>query len=92
MRWTGGVWLTIHDVATEMGLELSDEQAWEIGRQLADRYEAIEKVRPEKVLRPKKRGQGSHCFAVYPPSWVPRLMAAIKHIEAARAAQGELPL
>ena len=84
-------WPTIHDVAASMGLALTDEQAWEIGAAIANAYNAVERTRPIKELRPKKRGQGSHCFATYPPSWVPYIQAAIRTAGAQRDRQGRFP-
>jgi hypothetical protein len=86
------VWSTIHNVAEAMGLVLSNEQAWEIGARLATRYGAVEREAPRKELRGKKNGGGSHCFAVYPPSWRPHLEAEIRAVEAEAARQGRLPL
>lgn len=85
-------WVSIHDVAERLGVVLSNEQAWEIGAEIANRWETVMRARPTKDLRPKKVGQGSHCFAVYPPTWVPFLEGAIREAGAESARQGRLEI
>lgn len=66
-------WLTIHDVAKGIGVALSDTQAWTIGSDVAAMWEHDVGAPPLKDLRTKKKGPGSHCFALYPPSWRERI-------------------
>ena len=83
-------WISLHDVARRLGVVLSNEQAWSIGNHVANRWEAIMNARPVKDNRVKKIGFGSHCFAIYPPTWAPVLEQAIKAVQAEPARQLEL--
>lgn len=85
-------WISIHDVAERLGVVLTNEQAWEIGASTANAYEAAMGDRPVKDLRPKKTGPGSHCFAIYPPTWAPVLERAIRAAGAEADRQGRLGL
>lgn len=82
--------ITIIDVAKAMGVELTNEQAWGIGAAVRDAYREQHGELPPKHLRPKTKGVGSHCFAIYPESWVHRIRAAILTVEANREAQQSL--
>lgn len=83
--------ITIIEVARSMGLELPKEMAWAIGSAMADTYAAKnEKRQPPKELRRKTSGSGSHCFAVYPLSYVPAIMEAITKAGAEQAKQATL--
>lgn len=74
--------------------EPTPELSWAIGAAVRDAYERQHGALPEKVLRPKTSGTGSHCFAWYPDSFretADRIVRA--HLEAAKAAgtaQGNL--
>lgn len=71
-------WLTIHDVAKGIGVTLTDRQAWIIGADVAAMWEYDVGAPPLKDLRTKKKGEGSHCFALYPPQWRERIERYIK--------------
>ena len=85
-------WITIHTVADRLGVTLSNQQAWEIGAAIANRYEEASDARPPKTLAKKKNGGGSHCFAHYPAEWAPEFEAAIRSVQAERQRQGRLDL
>jgi len=85
-------WISIHSVSRDLQVELSNEQAWEVGKQMAAAWVRIMKRPPVKDLRTKKAGAGSHCFALYPPSWQPMFEAAIRVIQAQAARQGQFEL
>jgi hypothetical protein len=45
---------------------------------------------PDKELRGKTKGPGSHCFAVYPESFVPTIDAIIDKFRLMSASQKDL--
>jgi hypothetical protein len=79
--------VTIIEVARSMGIELSRDTAWALGAMMARRWADTFGEQPEKRLRPKTSGGGSHCFAVYPDSWVEPIKAAIKDTQLSAANQ-----
>ena len=81
-------WITVIEVARAMGLELSNDQAWSVGAAVRQRYQDAHGTLPPKALRPKTRGHGTHCFAVYPPSWRPVIQAAIEAEHPTTSPQG----
>ena len=82
--------VTIIEVARSMGLELSKDIAWEVGATVANRYREIYGTQPMKDLRQKTGGGGSHCFAIYPQTFVPVIKAAIEAAGAEKDRQGSL--
>jgi hypothetical protein len=85
-------WISIHTVAADLQVELSNEEAWHIGKAVAAKWAEVMHRQPVKDLRRKKMGLGSHCFALYPPSWQPVFERAIRAITARAARQGRLDL
>jgi hypothetical protein len=83
-------WLTVHDVARQMQVVLSDAQAWRVGSRMASAWEYVVGSPPVKDLRTKKLGTGSHCFALYPPVWRERVERFIRAEQTALLDQGEL--
>lgn len=79
--------VTVIEVARSMGIELSKDAAWAIGALMAKRWADTCGEQPEKRLRPKTNGGGSHCFAVYPDSWIEQIKAAIRDSQQADADQ-----
>ena len=71
-------WVTVHDVAEQIGVELDDEMAWSVGAKIASAWEWQTGTPPLKDLRSKKNGGGSHCFALYPPAFVDRMRLIIR--------------
>jgi hypothetical protein len=47
---------------------------------------------PLKVNRPKRYGPGSHCFAVYPPSWYERIALVVRSFSPGVDPQGSFDL
>lgn len=82
--------VTVIDVARSMGLELSKEIAWEVGTAVANAYRSVYGSQPMKVLRRKTNGGGTHCFAIYPPSFVPLIQEAISRAGAEKDRQASL--
>lgn len=62
-------YITIPQVARNMGVLLDKKTSWKIGSSIAAKYHAAFGKQPIKGLRPKTNGLGSHCFALYPPNW-----------------------
>jgi hypothetical protein len=82
--------ITVPQVAHAMGVELSNKVAWSVGSEIASLYFKQFGEQPPKDNRPKTNGQGSHCFALYPPSWEVIIKKAIEgHVESAKN-QGNL--
>jgi hypothetical protein len=82
--------VTIIEVARDMGVEMPKETAWAVGSAIADIYVKETKRQPPKELRRKTNGHGSHCFAVYPLTYVPKIMDAITKAGVERERQGSL--
>ena len=77
-------------VARAMNVDLQPREAWSVGSMIASMYQTRVGHLPTKALRPKTTGAGSHCFAIYPPSWENEIRAAIEaHVEN-RSDQGSL--
>lgn len=82
-------WISLHDVARDMGVELSNEEAWMAGRMMEKQWTHFVGTPPLKDNRTKKIGTGSHCFALYPPTdeWRERMARKIHAVRANAAAQ-----
>jgi hypothetical protein len=70
--------ITVNEVAKELGVELETHSAWSVGQSLVRQFQAENGALPPKDLRPKKNGGGKHCFAIYPLTWRPRIVEAIR--------------
>lgn len=57
---------TIPEVGRALNIEPNNHLHWEVGAQARAIYEERYGRIPQKVLRSKTTGPGSHCFAVYP--------------------------
>jgi hypothetical protein len=57
---------TVIDLIKQLGFEIENELSWAAGNKLRDAWIARTGELPEKRLRQKTCGHGSHCFAVYP--------------------------
>lgn len=77
--------ITVPEVAALLGVTLDNKTAWSIGSRMATRYAQTFGAQPPKDNRPKTKGPGSHCFALYPASWEPLIRSEIQsHINAQR--------
>lgn len=82
--------ITVPQVAHAMGVELSNRVSWSVGAEVAAMYVEQFGEQPPKDNRPKTKGSGSHCFALYPSTWEHIIRKAIgQHVEAAKQ-QGSL--
>ena len=82
--------ITVVDVFRELGFEPLPEDTWAVGSAMQKRYAEIVGKQPDKELRTKTGGGGSHCFAIYPSSWRPEIERLVKLFASQRARQGEL--
>lgn len=85
-------WLTIHDVARRIGMELDNETAWSVGNRVMKAWLWQTGTLPLKDLRTKKCGIGVHCFALYPPTFRPRIELILRGYRPPSADQMDLPL
>ena len=83
-------WITIHDVARDLGYDLDPASAWAIGKETEAAWKCEIGAPPLKDLRVKKRGTGSHCFALYPPHFWPRMERIFRAYRPPHADQGSL--
>lgn len=65
--------ITTIDVARAMGVEMQPPTAWAVGLITQRAYTHEMGELPPKGNRRKTRGQGTHCFALYPPTWRKRI-------------------
>lgn len=82
--------ITVIDVFNDLGFEPIPEDTWSVGAAARNLYEEIVGQPPPLELRKKTTGSGSHCFAVYPSSWRPRLESIVKSVAKLKAHQLKL--
>ena len=82
--------ITVPQVFRSKGVNPTNEESWAVGTRIATMYADEYGEQPPKDNRPKTNGQGSHCFALYPPSWFKRIAAVIDEVTAFRRNQGDL--
>lgn len=89
-----GQGVTVVERIRELGIEPSRELSWRAGDAVRRAWEARTGSLPEKALRRKSSGTGSHCFAIYPESFTPEIDAILRELagelEAESARQPEL--
>jgi len=61
--------VTITERIKALGFEVNNELSWRVGAAIRNKWEEVTGALPEKDLRRKTSGQGSHCMAVYPVKW-----------------------
>ena len=72
---------TIRDRIAFLGLDYpSKHLAWAIGNLVRDAYWKRYGTLPDKGLRDKTSGQGSHCFALYPDEFLPVVDAILNRV------------
>lgn len=85
------VGITVVQVMREMGVTIDKRVTWAVGAALQREYAAETGHQPPKDNRRKTNsGGGSHCFAIYPPAWRPRIEEAVRRVGAVRASQSNL--
>lgn len=85
-----GAPITVLDVFRDLGFEPVPDDTWAVGAAMQKRYSEVVGKQPDKELRPKTGGGGSHCFAVYPASWRPEIERLVRLTASQRAKQGKL--
>lgn len=85
---TGGI--TIIDVMRELRIEPTPHLSWQIGMAVRDAYERRFGYAPEKALRTKTNGPGSHCFAIYPRVMRETIVQIIRQFQTEAQRQGDL--
>ena len=76
-------YVTIVEVMRRLGVEITNEKTWALGREARKLHVAQYGVPPRKVLRQKTNGTGSHDFSGYPPEFVGVVEGLIQQSEAA---------
>ena len=77
--------ITVLDVIRELGLEPTSRDNWKIGSRVRLEYLDTYKKEPVKDLRQKTSGAGSHCFAIYPVEFVPKIREIIADFHISKA-------
>ncbi len=78
------------EVFKARGLTPSNSEAWSVGLSIQAAYRRRYGKQPPKENRPKTNGGGTHCFAVYPPSWRKKIDEAIDLLAVEAAKQAKL--
>lgn len=81
--------ITVIQVFEAMGINPTPDQSWSVGSRIATAYRRTTGKEPEKELRQKTSGGGSHMFAVYPTSWYGLIDSAIKSVSSESRSQGD---
>lgn len=79
--------ITVIDIMKELGVEITNDLSWSVGADVRALWEESNGREPDKELRTKTSGAGSHCFAVYPASFRPEIERVIKAHKAEEARQ-----
>lgn len=82
--------ITVMDVFRSMGIDPDPRDSWSVGAKMASAYAAEHGRQPPKDNRKKTSGAGTHCFALYPAEWAPRIEDAIRAICSEERQQGDL--
>jgi hypothetical protein len=82
--------ISVPQVFRAMGITPTNEQSWAVGTRVATMYADEFGEQPPKDNRRKTSGAGSHCFALYPPSWETIIRAEIKKLVDFERAQTSL--
>lgn len=73
--------ISVMDVFRELKVEPEPKLAWAVGGAVRRIWEERHGSLPEKQLRRKTSGGGSHCFAVYPDSMRAEIVGVIRSHE-----------
>jgi len=82
--------ITVMQVFGALGITPTNSQSWSVGSRVQAEYAREFGEQPPKDNRPKTGGAGSHCFALYPSTWHPRIAAIIRSIVAFERSQGDM--
>lgn len=85
MRNTG---ITVVDVMRDMKIEITPELSWTVGTAVRELWmQQNGGLLPEKELRTKTSGHGSHCFAVYPESFRGKIEGIVRYYKTEKTRQ-----
>ncbi len=70
--------ITVPQIFRALGITPTPSQAWSVGSRIANAYASEFGQQPPKDNRPKTSGSGSHCFALYPTDYRPRIEQIIR--------------
>ncbi len=82
--------ITVMQVFAALGVTPTSDEAWAVGNRMQRMYAAEFGEQPPKDNRPKTSGAGTHCFALYPPGWQPRIEKVIRDVVDMRKSQSGL--
>lgn len=82
--------ITVMQVFSALGITPSPAVSWSVGTRMANAHAAEFGEQPPKDNRPKTSGSGSHCFALYPVDWQPRIEKVIRETVQQERDQGDL--
>jgi len=77
----------VRDLLRALGVEPMPVISWQIGAAVRDAYFTRHQRLPEKELRTKTAGTGSHCFAVYPSGFWSEAMEIAETVILTRKAE-----
>jgi hypothetical protein len=83
-------YITVVDVFTDLGFEPIPDDTWAVGAAVRELYKSAMGQSPMLELRKKTNGPGSHCFAVYPPHWRPKIEEIVRSVAKRRDNQLKL--
>ena len=83
-------YITVPQVFDLLNAVKTNEKTWAVGTRMQHIYAMEFGCQPPKDNRPKTSGSGSHCFALYPASYLPIIEAEIRKVDA--EASGQLNL
>ncbi len=81
---------TVVDIFRELGLQTSPADTWAAGAAAREAYLSATGSLPIKDNRTKTAGGGSHCFALYPPAWRPKVTEIVLGMGIDRDRQGSI--
>ena len=73
-------WSSVVDRVRALGLEVHKSLTWPAGDAVRDEWGRRHGRLPEKALRRKASGTGSHCFAIYPPEFRDEMDRIIREV------------
>lgn len=82
--------ITVIDVCRQMRIEPTKALTWPVGDRVRYIWEKKYLAPPDKDLRTKTCGEGSHCFAVYPEHMREIIRRVIRRQVSEQQRQGEL--
>jgi hypothetical protein len=82
--------ITVPQVFDRLGYEPVAPDTWTAGALVREAWLDMMGHYPIKQLRPKTNGGGSHCFAIYPIDWLPKIESIVRSVAQHQKRQGSL--